>query len=334
MAFQPAMNQVADASFFDEAISPWSMSTEMDFYFSPCSSLQVTEVMIPEDHEPPKTSLLTVESEQKPHDQPQIPPELQRFTVKLEDDVPKPIADKSKRKKRNRKPKDAHKGSSTAPEVEDADSEAHPGDPHQQRILKRNRIAAMKCRLRQREEAFALASHKQAIEDQHRNLSSIWDQLTTEIYELKTQLLRHTHCNCTLIQKYISREATKSVDQLLRCSPPTQSNIAPLIGCQQGSSGNGASFSSPMCIRTPEMETISPTWTDPSQQDAGSPEVAVNMFDMVLEPIQQESVRVSFQAISSIPSMHEYCYQGAYVSTGPQLQVPDGVLWGSQWAYQ
>ncbi|KAH6988615.1 hypothetical protein EDB80DRAFT_588865, partial [Ilyonectria destructans] len=332
--FQPAINQVADASFFDEVISASSMSTKMDFYFSPCSSRQVTEVKILEEYEPPKAGLLAVESEQKPPCQPQSRPKPQNFTAKLEDDVAKLIADELTRKKHNRKPKGARKGSSKAPELEDSDSKAHPGDPHRQRILKRNRITSMKCRLRKRDEAFALAFHKQAIEDQNRNLSSIWNQLTAEIYELKTQLLRHTDCNCTLIQKYIAYEATKSVDQLLRCPSPTQSNIAPLIGYQQGSSGSGASVSNSYSICTPDMETILPTWTDPSQQDAGSPEVGLNMFDMVLESTQQKPVPVSCQAISSIPSMHEYCYQRTSVSTGPQLQLPDGVIWGSQWEFQ
>ncbi|KAH7141700.1 hypothetical protein EDB81DRAFT_898933 [Dactylonectria macrodidyma] len=297
MSFQPAMNQVADASSFDEAARASSMSAETEFYFFPCSSRQATEVMIPEDHDPSKAGLLTAEH--------------------------------------NRKPKSAHQGPSKAPELEDTDSKAHAGDPHQQRIRKRNRIAATKCRLRKRDEAFALASHQQAIEDQNRNLSSIWDQLTTEIYELKTQLLRHTHCNCTLIQKYIAYEATKSVNKLQCFQPPTQSSMAPFIGYQQGSSGSGASASNSYCIYTPGMETIPPTWTNPSHQDAGSPEVGVDMFGMVLEPIQQEPVRVLYQAISSIPSMHEYCYQGPCVSTGPQPQlVPDGVLWGSQWEFQ
>ncbi|KAH7109904.1 hypothetical protein B0J13DRAFT_462709, partial [Dactylonectria estremocensis] len=274
------------------------------------------------------------ESEQKPPCQPQSPPKPQTFTAKLEDDVSKPIADKLKRMKHNRKPKGPRKGSSKALELEDSDSKAHPGDPHRQRILKRNRIASMKCRLRKQDEAFELASHKQAIEDQNRKLSSIWDQLTAEIYGLKTRLLRHTYCNFTLIQKYIAYEATKSVDQLLRCPSPTQSNIAPLIGYQQGSSGSGASVSNSYSIYIPEMETIPPTWTDPSQQDAGSPKVGVDMFDMVLEPIQLEPVPVPCQTISSIPSMHEYCYQGTCVSMGPQLQLPDGVLWGSQWEFQ
>ncbi|KAH8670755.1 hypothetical protein BGZ61DRAFT_497839 [Ilyonectria robusta] len=316
MAFQPAMNQVADASFFDETISTSSMSTQVDFCFPPFSPQQVTEAKIPEDPKPLKAVLLTVE-----------------VSAKLEDDVSEPTADESKRKKRDRKPKGARKGPSKAPRLEDSDGEAHPRDPRRRRILERNRIAATKCRLRKRDEVSALASREQAMEDQNRDSSSIFDQLTAEIYHLKTQLLRHTDCSCVLIQKYIAHEARKSVDGLPPCPSPFQANVAPLIGYQRGSSRSVASAIDSHGIRTPEMESVPPIWTDPSQQDSGSPEVGVDIFDMALEPIQKEPIPESCQPISSIPSMHVCCYQGTCVDTGPQLQPSDGVLWGLQWEF-
>ncbi|KAF4943128.1 hypothetical protein FSARC_15033, partial [Fusarium sarcochroum] len=84
------------------------------------------------------------------------------------------------------------------------DDDGLPADPRQRRILERNRIAATKCRLRKRGEASALASREKAMEDQNRSLSACFDSLTAELYYLKTELLRHTDCNCVLIQKYIA----------------------------------------------------------------------------------------------------------------------------------
>jgi hypothetical protein len=89
-----------------------------------------------------------------------------------------------------------------------------PGGLLHRRALERNRIAAKKCRVRKREEASALASREQALEDQNRYLYTQYKFLSTEIYLLKTELLRHINCNSTLIQEYITNEARRSMDQL------------------------------------------------------------------------------------------------------------------------
>ncbi|KAH6874302.1 hypothetical protein B0T10DRAFT_587861 [Thelonectria olida] len=317
-AFQHAINQVANTSFFDEAISTSSISTQAGFCFFPCSPQQVTGAIIPEDPEPLKAVLLTVEGEQKPPCRPQCPPKPHKVSAKLEDDISEPIADEST-KKRRRRPKGDRKWPSKAPKLEDSIGEAHLRDARWRRILERNRISATKCRLQKRDEASALASREKAMEDQKRDLSSIFHQLTAEIYHLKTQLLRHADCNCVLIQKYIANEARKSVDRLPPYPSPSQLNIAPLIGYRRGSRGSGASVTDSHGIRTPEMESVPRTWTYPSQQDSSLPEVGVGMFDRVLEPIQKEPIPVSCQPISSIPAMHECCYQGTCVGMGPQL---------------
>ncbi|KAI9158863.1 Transcription factor atf21 [Paramyrothecium foliicola] len=108
-------------------------------------------------------------------------------------------------------------------DLDDVADESLPRDPRRRRTLERNRVAAKKCRVRKRDEASALASREQAVEDQNRYLSTAYNSLTTEVYLLKTELLRHTHCNCTLIQEYIANEARRSVDKM-NASP---SNRAP-----------------------------------------------------------------------------------------------------------
>jgi hypothetical protein len=57
------------------------------------------------------------------------------------------------------------------------------------RIQERNRIAANKLRVKQREEQQGLKSSKQDLERIHRNLSTCMADLTLEVYELKMQLL-------------------------------------------------------------------------------------------------------------------------------------------------
>jgi hypothetical protein len=94
-----------------------------------------------------------------------------------------------------------------------------PQRQRRRRILERNRLAATKCRIRKRDEASALATREQEMEDHNRYLASVYDGLAAEIYELKTQLLRHTECGCVLIQRYIANEAKRSVDNLASGNP-------------------------------------------------------------------------------------------------------------------
>jgi hypothetical protein len=68
--------------------------------------------------------------------------------------------------------------------------------------------------VRKRNEASALASREQTLEDQNKYLYTHYKSLSTEIYLLKTELLRHMNCNCTLIQEYITNEARRSINQL------------------------------------------------------------------------------------------------------------------------
>ncbi|KAF9773054.1 hypothetical protein IL306_009184 [Fusarium sp. DS 682] len=80
--------------------------------------------------------------------------------------------------------------------------------------LERNRLAATKCRHRKRDEALALASREERLADQHRKLSSHFNDLKEELYQLKTEVLRHSDCECAPIQQYIANEAQRAVDDL------------------------------------------------------------------------------------------------------------------------
>jgi hypothetical protein len=82
------------------------------------------------------------------------------------------------------------------------------------RIQERNRIAANKLRVKQREEQQGLESSKQDLERIYRDLSTCVADLTFEVYELKMQLLQQSECNCTLMQNYLIHESGRYIQAL------------------------------------------------------------------------------------------------------------------------
>ncbi|KAH7118379.1 hypothetical protein EDB81DRAFT_873157 [Dactylonectria macrodidyma] len=334
MAHQQATNQVTEGSFFDEAIGTSPISTEVDLGFPQPPPKYVTAAKIPE-YEPSQTVLPTVECEKKPPRRPRNRRKSQKSSSLSETGASAFVSDVPKARKRGQKLKVEPKEPAKARQKQKGksnDDEDLPRDPRRRRILERNRIAATKCRLRKRDEASALASREEAMEDQNRYLSTYFDQLTTEIYHLKTQLLRHTDCNCVLIQKYIANEARKSVDGLLSCSSAFQlpDGLTPLH--HGGSSSIRTSGTDSLSIQTPKMESAPPTWTDPFQQGSRSSEVGDDLFDMVLEPFQKEPLPAPSQSISNVHSLSR-CDQGVFGSPGPQPQPVVGMVWESQWGF-
>jgi hypothetical protein len=83
-----------------------------------------------------------------------------------------------------------------------------------EQMQERNRIAANKLRLRKKEDLARLHSVEQAMEQRHKTLSRSVDELKEEVLDLKTQLLQHKSCNCTLIHHYITGEAQQYVHSL------------------------------------------------------------------------------------------------------------------------
>jgi hypothetical protein len=209
-------------------------------------------------------------------------------------------AESPKPRKKGRKPKKQPKEQKVAGQQEELDDDL-PKDPRRRRVLERNRIAANKCRLRKRDEALALASREEAMEDQNRYLMTCFDSLTVEIYHLKTQLLRHTECNCVLIQNYIANEAQKCVDMLVPCSNAFDTygnSLSPCDGIPSDASTaevlntrslNGGGFPS-----TPRIS---------SQQGSSASEVPDVMFDMMsLEPFQAATMAPDSMAFTkSVP---------------------------------
>ncbi|KAH7125076.1 hypothetical protein B0J13DRAFT_151584 [Dactylonectria estremocensis] len=335
MAHQQAMNQVIEGSFFDEAICPSPISTEVDLRYPQPPSQYITAAKTPE-YQPSQTVLPTAKREKKPSCRPRNQRKSQESSSLSETGASALVSNVPKPRKRGQKPKVELIEPAKArrkQKGESNDAEGLPKESRRLRILERNRIAATKCRLRKRDEASALASREQAMEDQNRYLSTYFDQLTAEAYHLKAQLLQHTDCNCFLIQKYIANEARKSVDGLSSCSSAFQPPDGLTPPNRRVSSGSRTSGTDSLSIQTPNMESATPTWTDPLQQGSRSSVVGDDLFDMVLEPLQKEPLPAPIQSISNVASLSR-CDQGVFGSSGPQPQPVVGMVWGSQWGFQ
>jgi hypothetical protein len=219
MTYQPTPSQIGASSFFKEAIdaSPVPMEVGVGSTYI-ALPIQPAEFRNLGGSETLRNILPSVMGDKKLNLRAHTRNQSQANEVLFESSASRQAAESPKPRKRGRKPKKQLKEQKVSGQQEELDNDDLPKDPRRRRVLERNRIAANKCRLRKRDEALALASREEAMEDQNRYLMTLFDSLTVEIYHLKTQLLRHTKCNCVLIQKYIANEAKKCVDGMLACS--------------------------------------------------------------------------------------------------------------------
>jgi hypothetical protein len=80
-------------------------------------------------------------------------------------------------------------------------------DEHTWPIRERNRQAAIRFRMRQRQGVARLKSDEQAVEQRHGELCDRVNSLNKEILCLKIQVLQHTNCNCIPVHHYVEQEA-------------------------------------------------------------------------------------------------------------------------------
>ncbi|KAH8747729.1 hypothetical protein F5883DRAFT_583369 [Diaporthe sp. PMI_573] len=81
---------------------------------------------------------------------------------------------------------------------------------HHQSLLKRNRIAATKCRAKTKAAMAELEATEKAMCTKHYQLSTAVMGLREEVLMLKSELLKHGNCDCKVIQQYLTN-AAKSV---------------------------------------------------------------------------------------------------------------------------
>jgi hypothetical protein len=75
----------------------------------------------------------------------------------------------------------------------------------------RNKRAAIKVRIKQRETEKSLESAGKNLQQVNHRLTECAKKLTSQVHDLKMQLLQHSTCDCVLIQEYIGNEANRYV---------------------------------------------------------------------------------------------------------------------------
>lgn len=75
-------------------------------------------------------------------------------------------------------------------------------------------VASHKYRVQKKQASQRLQIDKRNSEQVNSNLTDCKADLTCEVYELRMQLLQHSHCNCTLIQRYIALEAEQFIESI------------------------------------------------------------------------------------------------------------------------
>ncbi|KAI9155816.1 transcription factor atf21 [Paramyrothecium foliicola] len=148
-------------------------------------------------------------------------------------------------------------------------------ESQRQRALKRNSIAAKRSRGRKRDEAAALTTRAHDVETQNRYLSTCYNSLTTEVYLLKSELLRHTGCDCALIQKYINNEARKSVENMNSSPPSFQTDNQTTLTHLDQSTRASRYFDSDVSKLEDQMNLESPE----IERNGGRKEFAIQMVD-------------------------------------------------------
>ncbi|KAF6528670.1 hypothetical protein HZS61_008972 [Fusarium oxysporum f. sp. conglutinans] len=236
-------------------------------------------------------------------------------------------AESPKPRKRGRKPKKQPKEQKVAGQQEALDDDDLPKDP---RRRQRNRIAANKRRLRKRDEALVLASREEAMEDQNRYLMMCFDSLKVEIYQLKTELLRHTECNCVLIQNYIANEAQKCVERGAACSTAFDIYGNSLSLCD--GSPSGAITAEELNMYSLNGGCFPSTPRTSSQQGSSTSEITGVMFDMMgLGPFQTATIPPDSMALTHpvLPLSFTEYGPGLSVYEGPrELQAAAAVVTG------
>ncbi|KAF5559156.1 hypothetical protein FPHYL_7194 [Fusarium phyllophilum] len=81
------------------------------------------------------------------------------------------------------------------------------------KVRERNKRAATKVRIKQREQEKNLESAEKSLQETNHRLTECVKELTHQVHDLKMQLLQHGTCNCTLIQEYIGNEANRYVQE-------------------------------------------------------------------------------------------------------------------------
>lgn len=98
-------------------------------------------------------------------------------------------------------------GARTGKSIQD-ESGLQDDEVKRERFLKRNRVAASKCRQKKKEYINGLEERARELTSTRNHLMAYVASLKDEIIALKTEMLKHSDCNCVAIQEYLRREAS------------------------------------------------------------------------------------------------------------------------------
>ncbi|CAG9977640.1 unnamed protein product [Clonostachys byssicola] len=205
------------------------------------------------------------------------------------------------------------------------DSTYFKDDAARQRALERNRLAANRCRHRQRRHTKALTSVEFEVEDQHKYLSGYLQSLSNEVLDLKSELLRHTNCNCTLIQTYLGYEAMASVNNKVGAYPnygtSAASSTVECLGLLSSGANNGPShWVNPHAI----SHQPQPTLLASADQSHSADFITVSNVISSAEPAAPNTTQLPPQQVFTTNS-------SPYTTSGVYQQSPyNNGLWGPQ----
>ncbi|RBR25125.1 uncharacterized protein FIESC28_02033 [Fusarium coffeatum] len=126
---------------------------------------------------------------------------------------PQPAAVEAKPPRRRR----ASKAPSIKEEVEDEEDEEDAGldeSDKRNKFLKRNRIAASKCRQKKKEWVSSLEDTRYGLEHENNVLHKQYNGLVDELSTIKNQLMQHASCNDANINQWLDNEARKFVQRI------------------------------------------------------------------------------------------------------------------------
>ncbi|KAF5670827.1 transcription factor atf21 [Fusarium denticulatum] len=132
--------------------------------------------------------------------------------------------------------KPRQKRASKEPSLKEEDEDEDDGlDETEKRskFLKRNRIAASKCRQKKKEWMRELEETKNELEGENTALQSQYTELMGELTTIKNQLMDHASCNDANINQWLDNEAKRYVQRIAaqsaqkRQAPPAQPQNVP-----------------------------------------------------------------------------------------------------------
>jgi hypothetical protein len=97
---------------------------------------------------------------------------------------------------------------------EDDDDPGPEGSDKRDRFLKRNRIAASKCRQKKKEWVSNLEDTRYSLEHENNTLHKQYNGLIDELSTIKNQLMEHASCNDANINQWLDNEAKKFVQRI------------------------------------------------------------------------------------------------------------------------